>query len=51
MFSQTIAYGLFAARVNHNGPARFRRQDAAATIPKTNPFLRKLFDTDHRPRP
>ncbi|MGA2286746.1 MAG: N-6 DNA methylase, partial [Dehalococcoidia bacterium] len=43
MFSQTIAYGLFAARVNHNGPARFRRQDAAALIPKTNPFLRKLF--------
>jgi len=43
MFSQTIAYGLFAARVNHNGPGRFRRQDAAALIPKTNPFLRKLF--------
>jgi len=43
MFSQTMAYGLFAARVNHNGPARFRRQDAAALIPKTNPFLRKLF--------
>jgi len=43
MFSQTIAYGLFAARVNHSGPGRFRRQDAAALIPKTNPFLRKLF--------
>jgi hypothetical protein len=43
MFAQTIAYGLFAARVNHSGPARFRRQDAAALIPKTNPFLRKLF--------
>ena len=43
MFSQTIAYGLFAARVNHSGAGRFRRQDAAALIPKTNPFLRKLF--------
>jgi len=43
MFAQTMAYGLFAARVNHSGPARFRRQDAAALIPKTNPFLRKLF--------
>jgi predicted helicase len=45
MFAQTIAYGLFAARVNHSGPARFRRQDAAGLIPKTNPFLRKLFGT------
>jgi hypothetical protein len=43
MFSQTIAYGLFAARLNHAGPSPFRRQDAAALIPKTNPFLRKLF--------
>jgi hypothetical protein len=45
MFAQTIAYGLFAARVNHSGAAPFRRQDAAALIPKTNPFLRKLFGT------
>ena len=45
MFSQTIAYGLFAARLNHSGPSPFRRQDAAVHIPKTNPFLRKLFGT------
>ena len=42
MFAQTLAYGLFAARVNHNaGP--FRRQDAAHRIPPTNPFLQQLF--------
>jgi hypothetical protein len=45
MFSQTIAYGLFAGRLNHAGPPPFRRQDAAALIPKSNPFLRRLFAT------
>ena len=42
MFAQTLAYGLFAARVNHiAGP--FRRQNAAHRIPPTNPFLQQLF--------
>ena len=42
MFAQTLAYGLFAARVNHRvGP--FRRQNAAHQIPPTNPFLQQLF--------
>jgi len=45
MYAQTIAYGLFAARCNHRGSGRFQRRDAAAEIPKTNPFLRKLFET------
>ena len=45
MYAQTIAYGLFAARANHKGPAPFRRRDAAYEIPRTNPFLRRLFDT------
>src|SRR5260221_8504522 len=45
MFAQTLAYGLFAARNNHTGPDPFRRQDAAREIPRTNPFLRKLFAT------
>ena len=45
MFAQTIAYGLFAARANHAGDEPFRRQDAAAEIPRTNPFLRRLFAT------
>lgn len=44
MFAQTIAYGLFAARCNHRGPKPFRRLGAASEIPKTNPFLRKLFE-------
>ncbi len=45
MYAQTTAYGLFAARCNHRGPGRFQRLGAAAEIPKTNPFLRKLFET------
>ncbi|HZO99007.1 MAG TPA: type ISP restriction/modification enzyme, partial [Terriglobia bacterium] len=46
MFAQTLAYGLFAARVNHHGPkGSFRRLGAASEIPKTNPFLRQLFET------
>lgn len=45
MFAQTLAYGLFAARCNHTGAAPFRRLGAAAEIPKTNPFLRRLFET------
>ena len=45
MYAQTIAYGLFAARCNHHTPGPFRRLGAAAEIPKTNPFLRKLFET------
>jgi hypothetical protein len=46
MFAQTLAYGLFAARVNHHGPpGSFKRLGAASEIPKTNPFLRQLFET------
>ncbi|MGO8735927.1 MAG: type ISP restriction/modification enzyme [Terriglobia bacterium] len=46
MFAQTLAYGLFAARCNHHGPTgSFKRLGAASEIPKTNPFLRKLFET------
>jgi predicted helicase len=44
MFAQTLSYGLFAARVNHTGPGLFRRQDAAREIPRSNPFLRRLFE-------
>ena len=45
MFAQTLAYGLFAARYNHKGHEPFNRRDAAKEIPRTNPFLRKLFNT------
>ena len=44
MYAQTLCYGLFAARCN--SPAKgFTRQIAATALPKTNPFLRKLFNT------
>lgn len=42
MYAQTICYGLFAARCNHVRGG-FNREDAAKELPKTNPFLRKLF--------
>ena len=44
MYAQTIAYGLFAARAAGNGGQKFSRQNAAYLLPKTNPFLRKLFN-------
>ncbi|MCK4402621.1 MAG: N-6 DNA methylase [Dehalococcoidia bacterium] len=44
MYAQTIAYGLFAARCNQSTGIGFTRQNAAYLLPKTNPFLRKLFN-------
>ncbi|MDO8532396.1 MAG: type ISP restriction/modification enzyme [Dehalococcoidia bacterium] len=44
MYAQTIAYGLFAARAMGNGGGTFTRQAAAWMLPKTNPFLRSLFN-------
>jgi len=44
MYSQTLVYGLFAARCNHQGPNHFQRLGAAREIPRTNPFLRQLFE-------
>ncbi len=43
MYAQTICYGLFAARCNAPAEEVFTRQQAAYDLPKTNPFLRKLF--------
>ncbi|MCY4146423.1 MAG: N-6 DNA methylase [Chloroflexi bacterium] len=44
MYAQTLAYGLFASRVNFPGdPASFSLRGAAEDIPQTNPFLRDLF--------
>ncbi len=43
MFAQTLAYGLFAARVHTPVNKAFSREMAAYNLPKTNPFLRKLF--------
>lgn len=43
IYAQTIAYGMFAARLHDHTLDTFSRQEAAALIPKSNPFLRKLF--------
>jgi predicted helicase len=43
VYAQTIAYGMFAARLHDTSLDTFSRQEAAELIPKSNPFLRKLF--------
>jgi predicted helicase len=43
IYAQTIAYGMFAARLHDPTLPTFTRQEAAQLIPKTNPFLRTLF--------
>ncbi|MCB9391789.1 MAG: N-6 DNA methylase [Calditrichaeota bacterium] len=62
MFAQTLGYGLFAARIHHASASpspftgkgqgdgvgvAFTRTAAAREIPKSNPFLRNLFETMH----
>ena len=44
IYAQTIAYGMFAARLHDPSPENFSREEAARLIPKTNPFLRNLFN-------
>ncbi len=43
MFAQTLAYGLFSARVMSDGRSPFTRQKAQSLIPPTNEFLRRFF--------
>ncbi|MEO0875029.1 MAG: N-6 DNA methylase, partial [Bacteroidota bacterium] len=43
IYAQTLAYGMFAARLHDPTLEDFSRQEAAELIPKSNPFLRKLF--------
>ena len=43
MFAQTLAYGLFTARVMDDTHENFSRQEAQRLIPKSNPFLRDFF--------
>lgn len=45
IYAQTIVYGLFTARLNDQTPEDFSRQEAAELIPKSNPFLRKIFQS------
>jgi predicted helicase len=57
IYAQTLAYGMFAARLHDSSLDDFSRQEAAELIPRTNPFLRRLFgyiagpDIDDRIRP
>ena len=43
MFAQTLAYGLFAARINSSTNS-FHWSTAARAIPTANPFLRQVFN-------
>ena len=43
LFAQTLAYGLFAARLYDETLDDFSREEASRLIPKSNPFLKKLF--------
>jgi len=43
VYSQTIAYGMFAASLNDSTDEVFTRSKASKLIPLSNPFLRQLF--------
>lgn len=43
IYAQTICYGMFAARLHDETPDTFSRNEAANLVPKTNPFLRSIF--------
>ncbi|HEV2505416.1 MAG TPA: type ISP restriction/modification enzyme [Mesorhizobium sp.] len=44
MFAQTIAYGMLAARISRPG-ALLVADNLADMVPKTNPFLKELFES------
>ncbi len=43
IYAETIAYGMFAARLHDASLGTFSRQEALELLPKSNPFLRNLF--------
>ncbi|MBU1362445.1 MAG: N-6 DNA methylase [Gammaproteobacteria bacterium] len=43
IYAETIAYGMFAARLHDTSLDTFSRQEALDLLPKSNPFLRSLF--------
>ena len=43
MYAQTLAYGMFAARYTLPNATNFSRSTAATALPRSNPFLRRLF--------
>jgi type I restriction-modification system DNA methylase subunit len=43
IYAETIAYGMFAARLHDMSLENFSRTEALTLLPKSNPFLRSLF--------
>ncbi len=43
IYAETVAYGMFAARLHDDTLGDFGRREAMELIPKSNPFLRALF--------
>ncbi len=43
IYAETVAYGLFAARLHDTTMDSFTRAEALDLLPKSNPFLRSLF--------
>lgn len=43
IYAETIAYGMFAARLHDKTLETFSRHEALELLPKSNPFLRSLF--------
>ena len=43
IYAETIAYGMFAARLHDTSPRYLQPAEALALLPKSNPFLRNLF--------
>jgi type I restriction-modification system DNA methylase subunit len=43
LYAETVAYGLFGARLHDSTLQTFTREEALQLLPKSNPFLRNLF--------
>ena len=43
IYAETITYGMFAARLHDDTRETFSRQEALEKLPRSNPFLRGLF--------
>ncbi len=43
IYAETLAYGLFAARLHDTSLTTFTRAEALDLLPRSNPFLRSLF--------
>lgn len=43
IYAETIAYGMFAARLHDKSLENFSRSEALDLLPRSNPFLRSLF--------